>query len=209
VWASGSNPRPSSRTVTRTVESSHHDLDVGAARAAALCGVVEGLLDDAVHRGLDLARVSVRLAALLVGEVDGEIHVEPTAPCALGEIFDRRLRAEVLERSRAKVGDGCPERANLVLELGDGVAHRLDRCRRFGGLELRGEPQPERRQVLQRLVVKLARPVGTFLLGHRDALPASLALDRHRGRDRRGRAGRERLQQALVLTADHRASKPV
>ena len=94
--------------------------------------------------------------------------------------------------------------ANLVLELDDGVAHRLDRCLRFGGLELRGEPQPERRQVLQRLVVKLARPVGTFLLGRRDALPASLAVDRHRGRDRRGRARRERRQQALVLTAERR-----
>ena len=94
--------------------------------------------------------------------------------------------------------------ANLVLELDDGVAHRLDRCLRFGGLELRGEPQPQRRQVLQRLVVKLAGPVGTFLLGRRDALPAALALDRHRGRDGRGRAGRERLRQALVLSAERR-----
>ena len=99
-----------------------------------------------------------------------------------------------------------PERANLLLELDDRVAHRLDRRLRFGGLELRGEPQPQRRQVLQRLVVKLAGPVSPFLLGCRQPLPAALALDRHRGCDRRRRARRERLQQALVLAAERRAT---
>ena len=128
-----------------------------------------------------------------------EIHLEPAAPRPLGKVLDRRLSAEVIERGRAKVGDERPERSNLLLELGDGVAHRLDHRLGLGAPELRGEPQPQRREVLQGLVVKLAGPVSAFLFGRREPLPASLALDRYRGRDRCRRTGRERLQQALVV----------
>ena len=64
------------------------------------------------------------------------------------------------------------------------------------GLEswkLGGEPEPQRSQVLQRFVVKLAGPASAFLIGRRETLSAALGLDRHRGRDGGRRAGRERL----------------
>jgi hypothetical protein len=49
--------------------------------------------------------VATRLATLLVGEVDDEIDVEPTAARALGEILDRRLSAQIIEGSGAQIGD--------------------------------------------------------------------------------------------------------
>ena len=82
----------------------------------------------------------VWLAALLVGEVDRDIHFEPASPRALGEILDRRLRAEVIERGGTKVGDERAERADLALELADRLADRLDDRLRFGAMELGGEP---------------------------------------------------------------------
>jgi len=64
--------------------------------------------------------------------------------------------------------------------------------------------ESQRSQVLQRFVVKLAGPARAFLFGCREALSAALGLDRHRARDGGRRAGRERLQQALVLPAERR-----
>ena len=76
-----------------------------------------------------------------------------------------------------------------------------------GLVELRSEPQPQRGQVLQRLVVKLAGPVSPFPLGRPQALPPVFALHRHSRRDGRRRAGRERLQQSRrVLSAERRAA---
>ena len=118
----------------------------------------------------------------------------------------RRLNAQVIERRRAKVSHECAEGRDLTLELGDGLRDRLEQRLWAGTTELRREPEPERGEVLQCLIVQLAGPPRAFLLGGREPLPASLGLDGHCGRDRCGSAGSKRLEQALVLSAERRAS---
>jgi len=58
------------------------DLDRRSSRPAVLLGVGERFLDDPVDRGFELGGVPVGRAAVLVGEVDGELDVEAVWPRA-------------------------------------------------------------------------------------------------------------------------------
>jgi len=87
---------------------------------------------------------------------------------AIGQVFDRGLGPELVERGGAKVGDQRAQVADVIVELGDGVADRLGhRIRRGGCVELRGQSDPQGGETLEGLVVQFARPAGAFLLGRR------------------------------------------
>lgn len=65
--------------------------------------------------------------------------------------------------------------------------------------------QPEPGEVLQRFVVQLSRPAPALAFGGREPLALKLGCDATRGRGEDGRAGREPLQQAVVLSCECRS----
>ena len=137
-------------------------------------------------------------------EVDADVDLDAVAGGAFGERFDRCLRAELVERRGAQVGDQRAEVGDVLLELlhrlAVGVPERLGALR----ARRRGEPDPQRREALEGLVVQLARPPLALTLGRGQALTLALGRDRLRGRHRGGGARRERLQQPLVLGGEAR-----
>ena len=117
------------------------------------------------------------------------------------EALDRRGDAVLVERRRPQLDD---QRAQVGDLLHDVLDRGLDRRAQLllAAAQRRREPDAQRGQALQRLVVQLARPAPALLLGGLDALAQPLRLDRLAGRHRGGRAGRERAEQALVLVAE-------
>jgi hypothetical protein len=99
TWAS--KPRPSSRTVTQTLLVVFFDLDECSLRTTVFVRVVEGFLDDPVHRGLEFGGVAIGPASVLVGEIDRELHSEPPVAGALGEVSDGCLGTKLIERGGA------------------------------------------------------------------------------------------------------------
>jgi hypothetical protein len=85
-------------------------------------------------------------------------------------------------------------------------AHRL-RVVEPGGA---GQQHLEPAERLEGLVVQLAGPPPSLRLGRLDRLAQAVGLDRLGGRDRGGRAGREGLEQLLVVAGErHVAGQPV
>ncbi len=132
-------------------------------------------------------------------EVDADVDLDAVAGGAFGERLDRGLRAELVQRRGTQVGDQRAEVGDALLELLDRLAVGVPQ--RLGALRARrrGEPDAQRREALEGLVVQLARPPLALPLGRGQALALALGGDRLRGRDRGGGARRKRLQQPFVL----------
>ena len=136
---------------------------------------------------------------------DGEGDVEAASPCAVGKILERRREAEVIERGRSQLADQRAQARDLGVELTDRLRHQLiDLLSAPDALVCR-ERQPERGEVLKRLVVELPCPPGSLLLGGGESLAAALGLDRSCGRDRGGGARRERFEQTLIIDGEFRS----
>ena len=143
-------------------------VDDRAPRAAVLARVVQRLLDDPVDRDLALGIACAVGADEVHVDVDLQPEPPPRAPPA------RRSAAgqpELVERGRAQLGDQRAQRRDLAVELGDGVAEQLvDRRRVVLGAPGGRQPEAQRGERLQRLVVQLARPAAALLLGRGEAL---------------------------------------
>ena len=107
--------------------------------------------------------------------------------------------AELVERGRTQLGDEVTQLrdagGHLLGGRRDGLAHLAEILEPSS----RAERELEAAELLERLVVQLARPAGAFALGRLDAALAGLGgyvLGSGHGR---GRRGRERLHQAPVL----------
>ena len=119
VLVAGSNPSPSSRTVSSTRVGVLADFDHGPVGVAVFGGVGQRLLDDPVDRGLELGGVARRFAALLVGELDRAVDLQAVAARAFAQRGERGLEAELIQCGRPQIGDERAEVGDPVLEMVD------------------------------------------------------------------------------------------
>ena len=126
---------------------------------------------------------------------------------ALDERLDRRSGAELVQRRRAQVADQRAEVRDARRDHVDGLVHRRVEPRRLVAAARAGQQHLEPRELLQRLVVQLARPAPALLLGGLHAAPQRLVRRGLRRRDGRRRARGERLQQPLVLLGERAVAR--
>jgi len=182
------------------------DGDADPLRARVLGDVGQRLLHDPVDRGLDQRREPGRLLPRVEPKIDVELGIDPRERRpALRERLQRRPDAELVQRRRAHVRDEAAHRLDACVDVLDRLG---DGGRQILGLHARerSETQLHRGELLQAVVVQLARPAPPLELGGLDAAFEGLRLHRLGGRDRGRRAGRERLHEPLVLGAELRAS---
>ena len=165
-------------------------------------------LDDPVHRLLDVRIQSCGRSPRLVGEVEVERDVDVEHfQHPLDERLQGRAQAERVERRGSHVRDQVAQRADggvdalrrLVEHLAPGRLVRRPRRR---------EQHLERGQRLERLVVELARPPPPLSFLRLDPLAKRSGGGDLRGRHPRGRADRERLEEALVPGRERRVVAP-
>ena len=131
VLVAGSNPSPSSRTLSSTVLCVLPGFDHRSGGVAVLGGVGQRFLDDPVDRGLKLRGVARRFAALLVGELDRAVDLQAVTARAFAQRRERGGETELIQRGGAQIGDERAEVGDPVLEmvdrLGDGFFQHLPR----------------------------------------------------------------------------------
>ena len=147
----------------------------------------------------DMAR---RLLAALPRQVEAHVDVDPLARGrALGQALDRRGRPILVERGRAQLDDERAQAGDLLRQVLDGSLDRRAQLP-LAAASGCGETDAQAGEALQRLVMQLAGPAPSLLLGGLNALAQPLLLDRLAGGHSRRRAGRERAEEALVLAIE-------
>ncbi len=148
---------------------------MGSGRGGVFSDIRKRFLDDAVDGVLDLWD-EPGLAARLVAELDLEIDSEAADRLQpFGERLKCGLESVVIEHGRTQVGDQVAQRANGNVDPISCVSELRFSLSRISRDPHRGEQQLQRRRLLQRLVVELARPAGAFLFGSREAALQPLA----------------------------------
>ena len=177
----GSKPCPSSSITAATAPGFRDQNDADVACARVLDDVREGLLDDAVERGLHLGRKPLRREAGLEAYPDPGLRAE-----RLGQPLERRDEAEVVEHLRPQLDR---EPAHVMQRRDDELAHVGDRLRALVALDLlleRLQAEQDRRERLAGLVVQLACEPAPLELLRVDDAPERVACDALREIDRDG-----------------------
>ena len=193
--APGSKPRPSSRTQTCSTPSRLGDPDRRRGGAGVPDRVVDRLLDDPVQRGLELRRVARRRAGCT-----SALTVIPRArrcACASPSIAAAAPSSSSAAGRSSRISPRSPSISSSSRATASTTARRAR-----AGIACPGravEQHPQAAEPLQRVVVQLARPAPALGLRRLHRVAQALLLDRARRRHRGRGAGRERLQQRLVI----------
>ena len=162
---------------------SFYYLDHAARGAAVLDRVGQRLLDNPVHRELQLARMTLSCSPAFVSELDGRVDDQSVGAHPFCERFDRRLGSELVEDRRAEFCDQRAKARHIALELADGRANSPRQHVCAAGAVSRPQGDSQCREVLERLVVQLSRPPRSFMLTGGEPLALLLGRDRLSRRD--------------------------
>ena len=139
----------------------------------------------------------------LLGDVDTGIDGDSRLiRRLLGERLERPSQAQCLQRHRAQLVDQAGKVVDLLLETNDGAprrfAYRIGLAPRRGGPQRRGQLEPDRGQLLERLVMQLVRPVMALPLGSLHPFTQAAPLDGLGGGHRDRRPARQDDHRLLV-----------